>query len=91
MPQRPSAKKALRQNKKRRTRNKAAKSRLTTETRKFERALERGEVEDARGQLKVLTKRLHKAAAKGLLHANTAARKQARLQKHLNREASGSS
>ncbi len=84
MAHRESAKKSLRQNEKHRLRNKAVKSRLTTETRRFERALERADVEQASAQLDLLTKLLHKASAKGVMHSNTAARRQSRLQKHLN-------
>ena len=84
MPQRPSAKKSVRQNEERRKRNSAIKTRLTTETRKFERALEREDAEEAREQLDVLTKLLHKAARKNILHENTAGRRQAKLQRQFN-------
>ena len=84
MPQRASAKKTLRQSKARNLRNKSVKSRLTTETRKFERAIERGDGEQCRIQLDLLTKLLQQAAANHVLHANTAARRQARFQKQLN-------
>lgn len=84
MPQRASAKKRLRQDPKRHLRNKAARSRLTTETRKFERAIERGDAQEARGQLDVLTELLQKAAARGIVKDNTAARRQSRFQKQLN-------
>ena len=73
----------MRQNEKRRLRNKAVKSRLKTETRKFERAIERGDAAQASGQLTTVTKLLHKAAAKGVMHENTAARRQQSLHKHL--------
>ena len=81
MPHRQCARKALRQNATRRLRNKGVKSRLGTETRKFLRAVERGNVQEAKGQLSLLTKLLQKASAKGIMHANTVARRQARLQK----------
>ena len=84
MPHRASAKKTLRQSEKRRLRNRAVKSRLRTETRKFERAVERRDAEEARSQLQLLTKLVHKAGAKGVLHSRTAARRQAGLQKHFN-------
>lgn len=85
MPQRPAAKKSVRQNEKRRKRNSAVKSRLTTEIRKFERALEREDVEEAQDKLDLVTKLLHQAAKKGVMHENTAARRQSKLQKELNR------
>jgi len=84
MPQRTSATKSLRQSKKRQQRNKPARSRLTTETRRFERAVERGDANAAQGQLDLLTKLLQKAATKGIIKTNTAARRQARFQKQLN-------
>ena len=85
MPQRPAAKKSVRQNEKRRKRNSAVKSRLTTEIRKFERALEREDVEEAQDKLDLVTKLLRQAAKKGAMHENTAARRQSTLQKELNR------
>ena len=90
MPQRPSAKKSVRQNKKRQLRNKSVRSRLTTESRKFERAVERGDLDEARRQLDVLTKLLQQAAAKGVVHRKTAGRRQARYQKRLNEAAAQS-
>lgn len=84
MPHRASARKALRQNKNRRLRNRSVKSRLKTETGKFERTVERGDAGEAGSQLTLVTRLLHKAAAKGVLHDNTAARRQQRLQKQLN-------
>ena len=84
MPRRPSPKKALRQTKKRTLANKAIKSRLTTEIRKFQRELERKEVTAADEQLNLVTKLLLKGATKGVIHKNKAARKQAQLQKALN-------
>jgi ribosomal protein S20 len=84
MPHRASATKALRQGKKRQQCNKPVKSRLTTETRSFERAVERGDAKAAQGQLNLLTKLLQRAAIKGIIKANTAARRQARFQKQLN-------
>ena len=84
MPQRPSAKKTLKQDAKRCLRNKAVTSRLKTETRKFERAVERGDAAQASGQLNLVTKLLQQAAARGVLHENTVARRQHSLQKDLN-------
>ncbi len=84
MPQRPSAVKTLRKNKENHIKNKSIKSRLHTETRKFERAVERGDSGEASEQLDTVIKLLHKAVVKSALHKNTAARKQSRLQAHLN-------
>ncbi len=85
MPHTESAKKRVRQNVERHLRNKVVKSRLRTETRKFERAVERGDLDATRAQLNVLTKLLHRACAKGVIHANAAARRQSRLQTNFNK------
>jgi len=82
-----SARKALRRSLTHRQRNKSVRTRLTTETRKFEKALERGDVAGARSQLSLMTKLLQRAADKGIMHANTAARRQARLCKQLEKAA----
>ena len=84
MPHARSAKKRLKQSKKLNLVNKTVKSRVRTETGKFERALERRDTNQAEEHLKVVTKLLQKAAAKKVVHRNTAARSQARLQHRLN-------
>jgi len=84
MPQRPSAAKKLRQDARRRLRNKAVKSRLRTEQNKFDRMVGRGELDEARKQFDLLVKLYHRAAARNLIHPNKAARKQAQFQKTLN-------
>lgn len=84
MPHTSSAKKRLEQSRKRNLTNKAVKSRVRTQTSKFERALERRDTNQADEHLKVVTKLLQKAAAKKIVHRNTAARSQARLQHRLN-------
>ncbi len=83
MPHRPSAKKRLRQNEKRRLHNRAVKSRLRTEENKFNRMVLRGTPEDAAKQLALLTRMLHRAAARNVVHRNLAARKQAKFQRRL--------
>ena len=85
MPHRNCARKALRQSKVHRQRNRSVRTRIGTETRRFLRAVERGDAQEAQTYLSTLTKLLHKAVAKGVLHANTVARKQALLQKRLTR------
>ena len=84
MPHRPAAKKSLKQDEKRRRRNKGVKTRLHGQTREFKRALERQDVQKAEGQLQLLVKSLHQAAAKGVLHRNTARRRQSRLSRRFN-------
>jgi len=84
MPQRPAALKSLRQNRKRNLRNKRVKSRLRTEQNKLEHLLQRGETQQARQQLSLLTKLYQQAASKRIVHPNKAARRQAQFQKRLN-------
>jgi len=84
MPHRKSAFKTLKQDQKRRTRNRAVKSRLRTEKNKFERMIERGDVADATQQMSLLTKLIQRAATRHVIHANKAARMQAQFQSRLN-------
>jgi len=83
MPHRPAGLKSLRRDAKRNLRNKVVKSRLRTEQNKFARMLERGDLAAAEGQLSLLTKLFHRAAARRIIAANRAARKQAQFQTHL--------
>ena len=84
MPQRKAAKKSLKQDVERQRRNKGVKTRLSTGTKEFERALERGDLKDAEQQAQQLTKLLHQAAAKNVIQKRTAARRQGRMTKKLN-------
>jgi len=79
-----SAKKRVRQNEKRRIINRSRKSRIKTQVKRFEATLEKGEVETASEQLRLLTKKLDKTAATSTMHKKTAARKKSRLAKKLN-------
>ena len=71
-----------RQNEKRRVRNKA-RSELHTRTKAALEAVDAGRRRRAR-PLKAAIKRIDKAAQKGVLHKNTAARRKSRLQRKLN-------
>jgi len=84
MPNRPSALKRLRQDSKRRQRNKAIKHRLRTEENKFDRLLQRRDAEAAEQQVRVLTKLYQRAARKNVLHKNKAARKQGQFRRRVN-------
>lgn len=66
--------------------NKRAKSSLKTDIKKAQAAIESG-AEDREQALRVAVKRIDQAAARGILHKNTAARKKAALQKKLNASA----
>lgn len=72
MPNLPSAKKRLRQDAKRALRNASAKTRIKTETKKALNGLEN-----------TAQSVIDRAAAKGIIHKNTAARKKSRLAKKL--------
>ena len=79
-----SAHKRIRQNVARRARNRARKSAVKTQIRKFTDALHERDVEKARTEFRAVTRKLDQTAAKGTLHKNMAARKKARLAKRLN-------
>lgn len=79
-----SSKKRIRQNSKRRTINRAKKSQVKTQIKRFEEALSVGNVDAAAEQLRQVTKKLDKAAATSTMHKKTAARKKSRLAKKLN-------
>lgn len=74
-----------RQNEKRRQRNRAVRSEIITRTRTAEAAAEHGDAEETAEAARMAIKRIDKAASKGVLHPNTAARKKSRLMKRLAR------
>lgn len=84
MPNRPAALKSLHRDAKRTVRNKMVKSRLRTEQNKFDRMVERGDVDGAEKQFSLLTRLYQRAASRHVVHANLAARKQAQFQRTLN-------
>lgn len=67
-----------------RLRNKAQKSRLNTELKKYEATLKGSDVEAASENLRKVTSLIDKGAKTGILHKNTAARKKSALAKKLN-------
>ncbi len=79
MPNSKSAKKRLRQDAVRRTRNRAVKSTIKTQVRKVREAITAGDVATAETELRLAAKRVDKAAAAGVVHANMAARVKSRL------------
>ena len=79
-----SAKKRAKQNTKRNTINRARKSRVKTQIKHFESALDSGDVEAASEQYHLAAKKLDKTAATSTMHKKTAARKKSRLAKKLN-------
>ena len=81
-----SAKKRIRTSEKRRLYNRSIKSRVKTFSHYFEVAAETAEnKEDAVAKLNTAISEIQKAASKGVLHKNTAARKVARLARQFNR------
>ena len=79
-----SAKKRVRQNIKRRARNRHRKEVIKDSVKGFTAALSSGDLSKAATALNDAVKRLDKVAAKGTIHKNTAARKRSRLAKRLN-------
>jgi len=75
----PSAKKATRKIEARTAVNKSRRSRMRTFLRKVEEAIASGDHGAATSALRVAEPELHRAAGKGIVHANTAARKVSRL------------
>ncbi len=85
MPNIKSAAKRARQNITREKRNRRIKSMLKTSIRRFEESLESGDMTEARVKLNTAVRQIDKAAAKGVVHKNNAARKKSRLSRMLNK------
>ena len=73
----------MRQNEKRRIRNRIFAGRARTFVRKARQVIETGEVQEARKTTLDAIKALDKAAEKGIIHKNNAARRKSRLMKRL--------
>lgn len=87
MPHTKTAKKRLRQNEKRRLRNKAVKKGIRVQVKKFTQAPKDATPEQLQTELRAAFKKLDKAAAKRVIHPNAAARRKSRLAKRLNKAA----
>ena len=74
-----SARKRIRQTEKRTVRNKARKSRVRSFLRKVEEAVKSGDKAAAQEAFRAAQPELQRAATKGVVHANTVARKLSRL------------
>jgi len=83
-----SAKKQVRVTERRRLRNRSIRSLVKTNITKAERLIFSGELESARAAVVAAISSLDKAAEKGIIHPNNAARRKSRLMKKLN-EAQG--
>ncbi|MBN2053676.1 30S ribosomal protein S20 [bacterium] len=84
MPHHKSAEKRLRQSKTRQLRNVARKSRLRTEIKHFQAALEGNQLEEAQEKYRLVTKLLDTCADKLVIHPNKASRTKSRLARRLN-------
>jgi len=79
-----SAQKQERVAEKRQQRNKSVRSQVKTNITKAEKLIFSVELEAARGAVAAATASLDKAAEKGIIHSNNAARRKSRLMKKLN-------
>ena len=78
-----SAKKRIRQNEKRRMRNKVWRTRARTSVREARIAIDSGDREAAENATRVAIEKLDKAASKGVIHNKNASRRKSRLMKRL--------
>ncbi len=79
MPNTKGAKKRLRQSVVRRDSNRAQKTRFRHSLTKFRKAVEANNLDEAKELLVVTTRLLDKAASKGIIHRNKAARLKSRM------------
>ena len=84
MAQHSSALKAMRQSVKRRERNRRNISQLKTQIKKLRAAIATGDAEGARKMLDETLGEIDRAARKGVVHDNAAARYKSRLQRRIN-------
>ncbi len=84
MPNTQSAKKRLRQNIKRRDRNRALKRDIKYHVKQFLDVIKKGSVEEAQAAFQLCVKKLDKAANRNIFHKNKSARKKSQLAKILN-------
>ena len=82
MPNNAAAEKRMRQEKKRRLRNRMVKSIVKTHVTKARQAITSGA--DAQETVRAAVSELDRAAKKGVIHRNNAARRKSRLMKQLN-------
>ncbi|GAB6084814.1 30S ribosomal protein S20 [Alkaliphilus crotonatoxidans] len=80
-----SAKKRIKVIAKKTARNRMVKSQLKTAIKRFEEAISGGNFDEAKAKLRFVEKKLHQAAAKGVVHKAKASRKVSRLAKRLNK------
>lgn len=84
MPNIKSAKKRVKVIEKKTLRNNMIKSAYKTAVKKFEQAIEAGNIEEAKTLFSEATKKIDQACTKGVIVKNTASRKKSSLSKKLN-------
>ena len=84
MPNIKSAKKRVKVIEKKTLRNNMIKSAYKTAVKKFEQAIEAGNMEEAKTLFSEATKKIDQACTKGVIVKNTAARKKSNMAKKLN-------
>ena len=84
MPNIKSAIKKIKKKKKKTLRNNMIKSGYKSAVKKFEQALESGNIEEAKTLFSEATRKIDQACSKGVIVKNTAARKKSNLAKKLN-------
>ena len=85
MPRSTSAQKQMRVAERRRLRNKSVRSQSKTQITKAEKLIFSGDFDAAQKAAVAATSSLDKAAEKGIIHNNNAARRKSRLMKRLNK------
>jgi len=84
LPNTRSAAKRVRQNERRRLRNRMHKGRARTYVRRALALIEAGEIDEAEAVVRQAISALDRALERGVLHKNTVARRKSRLMKRLN-------
>jgi small subunit ribosomal protein S20 len=84
LPNKPSAAKRVRSSKRKEEVNRVHRGRARTADKRARRLIEEGRLEEAREAVKEAQAALDKAAQKGVIHKNKAARRKSRLMEQLN-------
>ena len=84
MPNNAAAEKRMRQEQKRRLHNRSVKSIVKTQVTKARQAITANAGDDAQEAVRLAVSELDRAAKKGVIHRNNAARRKSRLMKQLN-------
>ncbi len=83
MPNTRSAAKRMRQNEKRRVRNRVIRTRTRSFVKRARQAIEAGDLEAAQLAVQAASRELDRAVSKGILHRNNADRRKGRLMRQL--------